>query len=78
MEENCLISIYDEEEIEDILFPCNQSYDQEVKQKIISITINNLCLEFIEEGEFKFIKAIIENNAYRDDSLKNLSSNGSP
>ena len=73
LEENYLVGIYDEEELEDILFPCNQSYDQEVKQKIISITINSLSLEFIEEGEFKFIKAIIEYNAYIDDSLKNLS-----
>ena len=72
LEEQCLISVYDEEEIEEILFPCNKDYDIEVKQKVFSININSLTFRFIEEGEFKFIEAIIENNAYREDSLKNL------
>jgi hypothetical protein len=72
LEEHCLISMYDEEEIEEILFPCNKDYDIEVKQKVFSININSLTCRFIEEGEFRFIETIIENNAYREDSLKNL------
>lgn len=72
LEEHCLISLYDEEVIEEIQFPCNKDYDIEVKQKVFSININSLTFRFIEEGEFRFIEAIIENNAYREDSLKNL------
>jgi len=72
IDENFIVKLYNESEIQDIEFPCKKNYDKIIVNDVTNIKINSLSLQFIEENDFKYINAIIENNAYREDSIKNL------
>ena len=72
-------TLYNEEAISSLSFPCKLNYHQSKEQNIISTKINHLEIFFIEEKisdkeSIKEIKIIIDNNSYIDDSIEILNS----
>ena len=68
--ENYYIEYVDEKKIPEIMFPCKKHYDYINKNSIISIIIDDLTVNFINN---KYIEIKIINNSYIDVSLEKLS-----
>ena len=71
------ITLYNQQDINSLSFPCKLNYHQSKEQNIISTKINHLEIFFIEEKiideeSIKEIKIIINKNFYIDDSIEIL------
>jgi hypothetical protein len=73
------ITLYNQQKINSLCFPCKLYYHNSKEQNIISTRINHLEIFFMEEKisedeSIKEIKIIIDNNSYIDDSIEILNS----
>ena len=68
--ENYYIEFIDEKKIPEIMFPCKKHYDSIKKNQVVSIIIDDLTINFINN---KYIEIKIINNSYIDVSLEKLS-----
>lgn len=72
--DNILVTLYNQKPLTNIEFPCKRKYKSIVKQNITSFDIDdNILLNIIEENDTYFIQLEIKRNSYIDVSLKKFS-----
>ena len=69
--DNMLVTLYNQKPLTNIEFPCKKKYKSIVKQNITSFDIDdNILLNIIEENDSYFIQLEIKRNSYIDVSIK--------
>ena len=71
LNDNMLLTLYNQKPLTNIEFPCKKKYKSIIKQNITSFDIDdNILLNIIEENESCFIQLDIKRNSYIDVSIK--------
>ena len=72
LSDNYCVNLYLKENISPLTFSCEKNYDYISKTKITEFKINSLTINFIEDENNNYVKFVIDNNSYINDSLLKL------
>ena len=72
LSDNYCVNLYLKENISCLNFSCDKNYDCIYNAKVTEFKINSLKINFIEDKTDNYVKFIIDNDSYINDSLLKL------